>query len=89
MGGLLVGLVRMVLEFSFKAPACGQPDGRPALLAQVHYLHFALILLALTCLIIAAVSLATPPIAEEHVRNIHPQTCTLCDLTVCLQLIES
>ncbi|KAK1874855.1 Sodium/glucose cotransporter 4, partial [Dissostichus eleginoides] len=65
-GGLLVGLVRMVLEFSFKAPACGQPDGRPALLAQVHYLHFALILLALTCLIMAAVSLATPPIPEEH-----------------------
>ncbi|XP_033973093.1 sodium/glucose cotransporter 4-like [Trematomus bernacchii] len=70
MGGLLVGLVRMVLEFSFKAPACGQPDGRPALLAQVHYLHFALILLALTCLIIAAVSLATPPIPEEHLYRL-------------------
>ncbi|KAK1874802.1 Sodium/glucose cotransporter 4 [Dissostichus eleginoides] len=70
MGGLLVGLVRMVLEFSFKAPACGQPDGRPALLAQVHYLHFALILLALTCLIMAAVSLATPPIPEEHLYRL-------------------
>ncbi|KAJ4923410.1 hypothetical protein JOQ06_000743, partial [Pogonophryne albipinna] len=70
MGGLLVGLVRMVLEFSFKAPACGQPDGRPALLAQVHYLHFALILLALTCLIIAAVSLATPPIPKEHLYRL-------------------
>ncbi|XP_063738307.1 sodium/glucose cotransporter 4 isoform X3 [Eleginops maclovinus] len=70
MGGLVVGLVRMVLEFSFKAPACGQPDGRPALLAQVHYLHFALILLALTCLIIVAVSLATPPIPGEHLHRL-------------------
>lgn len=60
----------MVLEFSFVAPSCGQPDHRPAILADVHYLYFALILLAITCIIIVAVSLATPPISKEHVRNI-------------------
>lgn len=60
----------MVLEFSYSPPSCGQPDHRPAVLADVHYLYFALILLALTCLIIVAVSLATAPIPKENVRKI-------------------
>lgn len=70
MTGLVVGVIRMVLEFSYKAPSCGQPDGRPAVLADVHYLYFALILLSLTCLIIVVISLATAPIPKEHVRNV-------------------
>lgn len=70
MAGLVIGLIRMVLEFSYSPPSCGQPDHRPAVLADVHYLYFSLILLALTCLIIVAVSLATAPIPKENVRKI-------------------
>ncbi|PWA22438.1 hypothetical protein CCH79_00020482 [Gambusia affinis] len=51
MTGLVIGLVRMILEFSYTAPSCGQPDHRPSILTDVHYLYFALILLALTCLL--------------------------------------
>uniref|UniRef100_A0A3B4Y6P9 Solute carrier family 5 member 9 n=1 Tax=Seriola lalandi dorsalis TaxID=1841481 RepID=A0A3B4Y6P9_SERLL len=68
--GLVVGLIRMVLEFSYLAPSCGQPDHRPAIVADVHYLYFALILLALTCLIIAAISLATAPIPKENLHRL-------------------
>ncbi|XP_028259689.1 sodium/glucose cotransporter 4 isoform X3 [Parambassis ranga] len=70
MTGLVVGLIRMVLEFSYRSPTCGQPDHRPSILADVHYLYFALILLALTCLIIIAVSLATAPIPKEHLYRL-------------------
>ncbi|XP_029285230.1 sodium/glucose cotransporter 4 isoform X2 [Cottoperca gobio] len=70
MAGLVVGLIRMFLEFFYIPPSCGQPDHRPAFLAQVHYLYFALILLALTCLIIVAVSLATAPIPKEHLYRL-------------------
>ncbi|XP_037624942.1 sodium/glucose cotransporter 4 [Sebastes umbrosus] len=70
MAGLAVGLIRMVLEVSYGAPSCGQPDRRPAVLADVHYLYFALILLALTCIIIVAVSLATAPIPKEHLYRL-------------------
>ncbi|KAM7012993.1 sodium/glucose cotransporter 4 [Tautogolabrus adspersus] len=70
MTGLVVGLIRMVLEFSYVRPSCGQRDHRPAILADVHYLYFALILLALTCLTIVAVSLATAPIPEEHLYRL-------------------
>uniref|UniRef100_A0AAX7UPK1 Solute carrier family 5 member 9 n=1 Tax=Astatotilapia calliptera TaxID=8154 RepID=A0AAX7UPK1_ASTCA len=70
MAGLVIGLIRMVLEFSYSPPSCGQPDHRPAVLADVHYLYFALILLALTCLIIVAVSLATAPIPKENLHRL-------------------
>lgn len=70
MVGLLVGVIRMVLEFSYAAPSCAEPDQRPALLADVHYLYFALILLALTCFVIAGVSLATEPIPKERLYRL-------------------
>ncbi|XP_016367124.1 sodium/glucose cotransporter 4-like [Sinocyclocheilus rhinocerous] len=66
MVGLVVGTVRMVMEFVYSTPSCGEEDLRPALLKDVHYLYFALILLALTALIITAVSLCTAPIPEQH-----------------------
>lgn len=65
--GLVVGLVRMVMEFAYSTPSCGQEDLRPTILKDVHYLYFALILLALTVLVITMVSLCTSPIPEQHV----------------------
>ncbi|XP_062279990.1 sodium/glucose cotransporter 4 isoform X1 [Scomber scombrus] len=70
MTGLVVGLIRMGLEFSYTIPSCGQPDHRPAILADVHYLYFALILLAVTSLTIVAVSLASAPIPKEHLYRL-------------------
>ena len=75
--GLIVGGVRMVLEFIYTAPSCGQEDLRPPVIAKVHYLYFALILFVLTCLVITAVSLATPPIPKAHVRMQLTHTHTL------------
>ncbi|KAM9475768.1 sodium/glucose cotransporter 4 [Clarias gariepinus] len=66
MVGLVVGLVRMVMEFVYGTPSCGEEDVRPPMLKDVHYLYFALILLALTALVITAVSLCTSPIPEQH-----------------------
>lgn len=65
MFGLAVGLVRMILEFSYPAPACGEVDRRPAVLKDIHYLYFALLLCGLTAIVIVAVSLCTSPIPEE------------------------
>ncbi|XP_034036090.1 sodium/glucose cotransporter 4 [Thalassophryne amazonica] len=70
MTGLVVGLIRMIIEFSYTVPSCGQPDHRPNILVNVHYLYFALILLGITCIIIAAVSLATAPIPEENLSKL-------------------
>uniref|UniRef100_A0A674HV88 Solute carrier family 5 member 9 n=1 Tax=Taeniopygia guttata TaxID=59729 RepID=A0A674HV88_TAEGU len=67
--GLAVGLVRMIMEFIYSAPSCGEEDRRPAVLKDVHYLYFALILCVLSAIVIVFISLCTPSIPEEKVRK--------------------
>ncbi|EQB77482.1 solute carrier family 5 (sodium/glucose cotransporter), member 9-like isoform 2 [Camelus ferus] len=69
MFGLAVGLLRMILEFCYPAPACGEADPRPAVLRDFHYLYFALLLCGLTAIVIITVSLCTTPIPEEKARG--------------------
>lgn len=70
MFGLAVGIVRMVLEFSYPAPACGEADRRPAVLKDFHYLYFALLLCGLTAVIIAIISFYTEPIPDEKASSV-------------------
>ncbi|XP_042675923.1 sodium/glucose cotransporter 4 isoform X3 [Centrocercus urophasianus] len=63
--GLAVGLIRMIMEFIYSAPSCGEEDRRPAVLKDLHYLYFALILCVLTATVIVLISFCTPPIPEE------------------------
>ncbi|XP_041134169.1 sodium/glucose cotransporter 4 [Polyodon spathula] len=64
--GLVIGFIRMIMEFVYTVPSCGEVDNRPALVKDVHYLYFAMILLTLTAGIITAVSLCTPAIPDQH-----------------------
>lgn len=61
MVGLAVGASRLVLEFLYPAPPCGNVDARPAILGSIHYLHFAIALFALSGVVVVAGSLLTPP----------------------------
>ncbi|XP_043097790.1 sodium/glucose cotransporter 5 [Puntigrus tetrazona] len=70
MVGLAVGLTRMVLEFAFPPPRCGVFDPAPSVLRSVHYLHFAIILCALTVIVVVVISLLTPPPNEEQTHNL-------------------
>lgn len=69
MAGLLLGALRLVLEFLHPEPPCGQADTRPALLRNAHYLHFAIALFLLTCAGVAAGSLLSPPPQQRQVRR--------------------
>ncbi|XP_051877051.1 sodium/glucose cotransporter 5 isoform X2 [Pristis pectinata] len=68
--GLAVGLVRMIMEFAYPPPRCGVYDPRPSILKRVHYLHFAVILCALTALVVMATSLLTEPPNESQKTNV-------------------
>ncbi|XP_063091266.1 sodium/glucose cotransporter 4-like isoform X2 [Cavia porcellus] len=70
MFGLGVGLLRMILEFSYPAPACGEVDRRPAVLKDFHYLYFALLLCGLTAIVTVIISLCTTPIPEEKLTRL-------------------
>uniref|UniRef100_A0A3P8N8M7 Sodium/mannose cotransporter SLC5A10 n=1 Tax=Astatotilapia calliptera TaxID=8154 RepID=A0A3P8N8M7_ASTCA len=76
MVGLVVGVCRMVLEFAFPPSRCGVEDSAPAVLRGVHYLHFAILLCGLTAIVVAVVSLLTPPPTHEQVCNLTWWTIT-------------
>ena len=69
MTGLLVGLVRFVLEFIFQPPSCwsGEADTRPDVIKHFHYLYFAIFLFVWTIAVCVIVSLCTEPMPAKYV----------------------
>ncbi|KAL7979050.1 hypothetical protein Chor_015074 [Crotalus horridus] len=65
--GMVIGLIRMVLDFVYLQPGCGESDDRPAVVKYVHYLYFSMILGVITLIVVVAVSLLTEPPPEEMV----------------------
>ncbi|KAA0198526.1 hypothetical protein HAZT_HAZT002249 [Hyalella azteca] len=83
--GLVVGLLRFVLEFAYVIPPCGsggqcacstEPDPRPEiikrLVGDVHFLHFSILLCVFTAIVTVSVSLLTQPIPDKCVSRMMP-----------------
>ncbi|NWZ80836.1 SC5AB protein, partial [Poecile atricapillus] len=68
--GLLLGAVRLVLDFIYPEPQCGEPDGRPGVLKYMHYLYFSMVLAAVSTLTVLVVSVATEPPAPEMISRL-------------------
>jgi hypothetical protein len=70
MVGLAIGVTRFVWESSYPMIPCGSEDNdpRPAIIKNVHFLHFGVILFGVVIVVVVAVSLLTKPIDEKHVR---------------------
>ncbi|XP_068098533.1 sodium/glucose cotransporter 4-like [Hyperolius riggenbachi] len=68
--GLVVGLIRMIMDFVYRAPNCGEEDTRPSVLKNVHYLYFAILLFGLTCVVCIVISLCTPAMTDEELRRL-------------------
>ncbi|KAI0223188.1 Sodium/myo-inositol cotransporter [Lamellibrachia satsuma] len=66
MVGLVMGVTRMLLDFIYVEPLCGQLDTRPAIVAKVHYMYFAMLLFATTCSTMVIISLLTKPPADNQ-----------------------
>uniref|UniRef100_A0A452DHY8 Sodium/myo-inositol cotransporter 2 n=1 Tax=Bos taurus TaxID=9913 RepID=A0A452DHY8_BOVIN len=67
--GLLLGLVRLILDFIYVQPRCDQLDERPAVVKDVHYLYFSMIL-SVTLITVCAVSWFTEPPSKEMVSRL-------------------
>nr|WLN44351.1 AAT11 [Sinonovacula rivularis] len=72
MVGLVVGLIRMGLDFAIAAPACGsgEPDTRFPVVAKVDFLHFAIILAAVSTIAMVVISLFTKPREEKQLYRV-------------------
>ncbi|XP_033640936.1 sodium/myo-inositol cotransporter-like [Asterias rubens] len=68
--GFIIGVIRMILDFTYRAPPCWEEDTRPAITARVHYMYFAMILFWITVIVDVVVSLLTrPPDDEKLIRT--------------------
>ncbi|XP_025026079.1 sodium/glucose cotransporter 2 [Python bivittatus] len=70
MGGLAIGMARMIPEFVYGTGSCLFPSNCPRLICGVHYLYFALILFLATAAIAMGVSLCTSPIPDKHLHRL-------------------
>ncbi|XP_032896641.1 sodium/myo-inositol cotransporter 2-like isoform X1 [Amblyraja radiata] len=68
--GVLVGCCRMVLDFIYPEPLCGQLDNRPLITKHVHYLHFSILLSVFTLIMVVAISLSTKPPHPEQIKRL-------------------
>ncbi|XP_071800571.1 sodium/mannose cotransporter SLC5A10-like [Asterias amurensis] len=88
--GILLGVLRMVLDIIYPAPACGVlDDTRPAFVANIHFLYYNCIVGAVSMSVTVVVSLLTKELPPEHVlgmtyatrgkRNIYKKGTKLAD----------
>ncbi|XP_032392631.1 sodium/myo-inositol cotransporter 2 isoform X1 [Etheostoma spectabile] len=68
--GLLVGCIRMMLDFIYPAPLCYEVDDRPGVLKYVHYLYFSMLLSFITLIVVVVVSLATEEPKPEQISRL-------------------
>uniref|UniRef100_A0A4W6DTU0 Sodium/myo-inositol cotransporter 2 n=1 Tax=Lates calcarifer TaxID=8187 RepID=A0A4W6DTU0_LATCA len=68
--GLLVGCIRMLLDFIYPAPLCYEVDDRPAVLKYVHYLYFSVLLSFITLVVVVGVSLVTEEPKPEQISRL-------------------
>lgn len=69
LGGMVIGSIRMVFDFVFREPNCGEEETRPAMVVMlsIHYMYFALMLVLLTTVIDVVISLLTDPPTKQQV----------------------
>nr|XP_022321247.1 sodium/glucose cotransporter 4-like isoform X2 [Crassostrea virginica] len=69
---IVVGVIRMVLDFTFLAPACGsdEVDTRPEIISKVDFLHFATILALFATIAMVVISLFTQQRPESKLHRL-------------------
>ncbi|XP_009984425.1 PREDICTED: sodium/myo-inositol cotransporter 2 [Tauraco erythrolophus] len=68
--GLVMGFIRMVLDFIYPEPYCGETDSRPGVVKYMHYLYFSMVLSTVSALTVLVVSLLTEPPSEEMISRL-------------------
>lgn len=72
MAGLVVGIIRMAVEFSYPSPRCGSldVDNRPDIISKVHYLMFAIILASCSLVATLCITIISPPRRKNQLPRV-------------------
>lgn len=77
MVGLIVGIVRFGMEFGYQTASCHSAKSEESanaldvLIGRIHFLHFGIILFAITLVVSISVSLLTPAPDKDKVSILH------------------
>ncbi|CAH1801672.1 unnamed protein product [Owenia fusiformis] len=66
----LVGLVRFILDFIYRSPACWERDERPDFVSKIHPYYYNLIQIVVAFLLGIVISLLTEPIPREKLSGL-------------------
>ena len=67
LAGHTCGVIRMVLDFVYPAPQCGEADTRPAIVANMHYTYYGQLIIVITIIVMVTISFFTKPIDDKEV----------------------
>lgn len=67
--GQLAGITRLVLDFVYPAPGCGEVDRRPVVVSAVNFTYFSAMMLVLSAAITVLLSFCTPRPDYEKVSH--------------------
>ncbi|KAK7098058.1 hypothetical protein V1264_004946 [Littorina saxatilis] len=68
--GQATGVTRLILDFVYPAPGCGQEDTRPLVVARVNFTYFSAVVLAVTAIVALLVSLTAPAQDKEEIEGL-------------------
>ncbi|XP_007639549.1 solute carrier family 5 member 4A isoform X1 [Cricetulus griseus] len=77
MVGLVMGLIRMIAEFSYGTGSCLAASNCPKIICGVHYLYYGIILFSVSVLVILGISFLTKPIPDVHMSDLYRLCWTL------------
>lgn len=68
--GQVTGITRMILDFIYPCPKCGEVDDRPAVISKVHFTYFAAMVLVETAVVAILVSLCTKRQPSKQIEGL-------------------
>uniref|UniRef100_H2YET8 Uncharacterized protein n=1 Tax=Ciona savignyi TaxID=51511 RepID=H2YET8_CIOSA len=67
--GFTVGVIRLVLDFTFGVPGCNQDETRPWIVSRVNYLHVSPIVFLISSVVTLVVSYCTKPLSRDQLKG--------------------
>ncbi|XP_076805295.1 sodium/mannose cotransporter SLC5A10-like [Clavelina lepadiformis] len=67
--GFTVGVIRLILDFTYEAPGCDEEETRPWIVHRVNYLHVSPIVFLISSFMTLLVSYLTKPLPEKQLAN--------------------
>jgi len=55
----MLGVARLVLDFVYPAPKCGDPDHRPGIVSAINFTYFSAILFGISAIVAIVLSFTT------------------------------